>query len=307
MFLMQTVCLRGRELLRLADMDSSTSACIDMADGMNLVQWECAGRSWIDWDAARDAAGATYGVPLLYPTPNRVRGGRFTFEGREVQANMHGCVRKRAFAPVRQKAGDSFACVTGRVEFQPGQPEFFQFPYPSSLSVTITLTQNALQWEYTVQNDGETALPYSFALHPFFKKHGATFLRTAADCVMEMDSDHYPTGRILPVADTEKDLRRFVHAESVALDDVFCTDSAPQAWAEFREAHMRLTLCASPECKHLVVYTPPGKDWFCLENQTSSTDCHNLHSAGLCEAANLQIVAPHTSKSGRITMTLEPL
>ena len=53
-----------------------------------------------------------------------------------------------------------------------------------------------------------------------------------------------------------------------------------------------LGLYASPEFARLVVYTPANAPWFCLENQTSSTDCHNLYAAGLQNAANLQLVAP---------------
>src|SRR5918911_3003004 len=41
----------------------------------------------------------SYGVPILFPFPNRIRDGRFTFQGRSFEVNppRHGFVRDKAW------------------------------------------------------------------------------------------------------------------------------------------------------------------------------------------------------------------
>jgi galactose mutarotase-like enzyme len=46
-------------------------------------------------------------------------------------------------------------------------------------------------------------------------------------------------------------------------------------------------------------FTPP-KDFYCFENQTCSTDAHNLYEAGFRDASHLQIVAPGGSMQGTV-------
>src|SRR5882757_7664608 len=44
----------------------------------------------------------SYGVPILFPFPNRIRDGRFAFEGREfhIDPPRHGMVRDKPWAVV---------------------------------------------------------------------------------------------------------------------------------------------------------------------------------------------------------------
>ena len=141
---------------------------------------------------------------------------------------------------------------------------------------------------------------YSFALHPFFLQRGETRIRTSAGNVMQMTQDKLPTGEIVAVKGTKKDLSQWISPQKIQLDDVFCAEQNPKASIFYCDDKIRVDLNTSDEFKRLVVYTPPNKSWFCLENQTSSTDCHNLHEKGFREAAHLQTVLPHSEKAGFI-------
>jgi aldose 1-epimerase len=57
---------------------------------------------------------------------------------------------------------------------------------------------------------------------------------------------------------------------------------------------------------HLVHYTPRGERFFCLENQTCSTDVHNLHAKGFTEAAGLKTVAPRAVHRGAVRYVVGP-
>jgi aldose 1-epimerase len=110
-----------------------------------------------------------------------------------------------------------------------------------------------------------------------------------------------PTGELAAVAGTAFDLRKPTALTDLRLDDVYY-GMAPgkSAWFELREQGLRLELRGSREFTHLVVYTPPDRSFFCLENQTSSTDAHNLWTQGKKKVSHLLVVPPRKSARGHV-------
>ncbi|MHB1318245.1 MAG: aldose 1-epimerase, partial [Anaerolineae bacterium] len=69
----------------------------------------------------------------------------------------------------------------------------------------------------------------------------------------------------------------------------------------------KLTLFADDFFTHSVVFTPTERPFFCIENQSCSTDAHNLYAQGLQEAAHLTILEPGESLSASITFQVSDL
>jgi aldose 1-epimerase len=55
---------------------------------------------------------------------------------------------------------------------------------------------------------------------------------------------------------------------------------------------------------HAVLYCPKGEDFFCLENQTCSTDAHNLFDRGFARESGLKTVTPGEKHQGRVSYTI---
>ena len=55
-----------------------------------------------------------------------------------------------------------------------------------------------------------------------------------------------------------------------------------------------------PRPPHIPRYTPRGERFFCLENQTCSTDAHNLFARGFVDVAGLKTVAPGATRQGAV-------
>ena len=68
-----------------------------------------------------------------------------------------------------------------------------------------------------------------------------------------------------------------------------------------------LTLEASELFTHSVVYTPAGQPFFCVENQSCSTDAHNLYARGLEKEAHLTVLPPGASLSAYIEMVVSDM
>ena len=72
--------------------------------GANMVRMSVDGKNVIDFDAELIKQHGFTGTPVLFPTPNRVRDGEFTFDGRLFQydsgtrpAYVHGLVHYEAW------------------------------------------------------------------------------------------------------------------------------------------------------------------------------------------------------------------
>jgi aldose 1-epimerase len=256
------------------------------------------------------------GTPILYPTPNRVRDATFVFEKRrfELEANngrnaIHGLVRHRAWtmddAPVVTTVAASMKVYIDWTTKQ--QPDFHRFPIEHRLAVTYTLGRDGLLIGYAVDNRSTSRLPFGFGVHPFFRVPGArkdVFVSVPMRKRMEA-KELLPTGRLLPVAGTSYDLRRPTSLEALDLDDVYIGVNPAAAPAfELRDRGIKVILGGSREFTHVVLYTPPREPFFCVENQTSSTDAHNLHARGLIEAAHLQVAEPNRTARGTIEWRL---
>jgi aldose 1-epimerase len=283
--------------------------------GANLFSLKVGGEELIPPpDKLEDLKQNRTGVPILFPTPNRVRDATFTFAGRKFQfeANnaknfIHGLVRSRPWQSEAPVAGPRGASAKVWIDWDGEQPEFARFPIRHRLEVTFALERGRLRLAYAVQNQDRVRLPFGFAVHPYFRIPGErkdVTIQVPATEHMEA-VDKLPTGNLQPVAGTPFDLRKATSLEKLDLDDVYfgVTPAAPPSF-EWRDRGVRVSLGGSREFTHVVVYTPPGKPFFCIENQTSSTDAHNLYEQGLKKQAHLQIVEPGKTARGALDWRL---
>lgn len=274
---------------------------INPQDGMTLSKVVVGEHIVVDWDLERCRQGATYGVPVLYPTPNRVDNGVFSFEGQSYPMSMHGMANHMVFDVEEIIVEDHKVQVLGTLAFKEGTLAYAKFPFESFLNIGVTVTYDAVKVEYTVANKDDKSLPYGMALHPFFAKLGKSWCRTSAKSVMEMTEEKLPTGQLIPVEGTRCDLTEYTEVESVVLDHVYTQiHESPQAEILYPEIGLKVELEASKEFTHLVVFTPANQNFFCIENQSCSTNGHNMYAKGFEELSGLEIVRPQESANGYI-------
>ena len=109
----------------------------------------------------------------------------------------------------------------------------------------------------------------------------------------------FPSGKLDPITpDSPWSLLDFKPVSALRLDDVYF-GATPESKVDVRyeTIGMELRQRASADFTHVVVYTP-DRDFFCIENQTCSTDAHNLFAKGLEKESHLQILQPGKKTSG---------
>ena len=241
----------------------------------------------------------SYGIPILFPFPNRIRDGRFTFQGRTFEVNppRHGFVRDKAWRVVGHGASDEAgAWLTAAIDARDYAAQILpQFPFPFRLEVTYRLRAGRLEMETVARNTGATDMPAGFGIHPYFRKPARGTLTVPAGRRWEL-SDSLPTGRLLDVTGAY-DLRRAADLGGLQLDDIFTdvtTDEDGRARCRITDEEARTQTVVEFDARqfpHVVVYTPPApRRAVCVEPNTCPTDAFNLQARGV--ESNVLVLRP---------------
>ena len=265
-------------------------------NGFNLYYWTFEGGELLMEPVDITVFGTKYGVPILFPTPNRVRDAVFTWRGKDYvmtkrgeKVPRHGLVKDEPFAVTELRADENSAVCTGEIAIAPGNALYEGYPFPCTLRVTYTLSACGLRMDVAVKNDGEAEMPFGFAIHPYFSKRGdasKAFIKVPVRRYYETDGEMLPTGRILN-AEPDKIIDDDFHSvESLYLDAVFRGMTQDlESLVRYDDVTVRIR---SSDCfRNAVVYTPHDRPGFCIEPQTCSTDFINLHEQGLIDESGL--------------------
>lgn len=253
---------------------------------------------------------------VLWPIPNRVRDKKYVFNGQKYSLQnikrhrgndvlIHGLVFDREWKYKNLIVDKDFASVETYIDITQESPNYSAYPFASRLSLKYKLSKKSIKIKYTVQNNSSLEMPFGFGLHPYFPTlsgPSGTFVMVPADYVMDADDELLPSGRLKNVTHTQFDLRQPKSIDLLNLDHVF-TGLRPheKAYIEYKKQHMNIYLNTSEEFTHMVLYTmEKDKGFFCLENQTCSTDAINLNARGYKKEAHLLTLTPGKSFTGYI-------
>ena len=247
----------------------------------------------VDW--LRPAAASGQVAPVdsacfpLVPYSNRIRDGRFAFEGRDYHLarnfgasphSIHGHGWQAPWHIAAQEEDRVTLVFTHEAVYT---HEAADWPSPYRAEQRFSLSEGVLTIDLGVTNTGPRAMPIGLGLHPYFPRTPRCRLTAAVEGMWKTDAEVMPTTLI------KADLSGGLEPEASALDNCF-TGFAGEAVIDWPERHARLTITADPALSFLVVFTPPGEDFFCVEPVTHSTDAVNL--AGDRGDTGLKILQP---------------
>lgn len=236
-----------------------------------------------------------YGIPILFPFPNRIRDGRFRWEGREYQLplspghpnTLHGFCLDRPWRVVDQQQ-DS---VTGRFQLSVDAPELVEsWPSDFIIDVRYSVRGTSLVMDVTITNPDSVPLPWGFGTHAYFQLPLGEGGRVE-DCIIQAPAhrewvldDCLPRGDIREVH-AATDLREGISLADRKLDNVL-TDLRTDGEiieTSVTDPHTGLRMIQSfpRDFRELVVFTPPWADAVCMEPYTCVTDAINLQQQGI--------------------------
>lgn len=232
----------------------------------------------------------SYGVPILFPYPNRIRDGRFTFQGREYTLDppRHGFVRDKPWKVLSSGASASdgawLTCAFDARDYP--DKILSQFPFPFTAEVRYRLREDCLTMETRAANEGDRDMPIGLGTHAYFTRPDHGSVTVPARKRWEL-LDSLPTGKRIGL-DDRYDLRRAADVTKLELDDIYSDLTAdPDGKVRCRlvdDDRKMATVVefSAREFPEVVVYTAPApRKAICIEPYTCTTDAFNLVGRGV--------------------------
>jgi aldose 1-epimerase len=215
---------------------SGTRRAVVTEVGATLRSFSVDGRDVVRGFGVEDQVSGGRGQNLI-PWPNRIRDGRYVFNGATQQLALteparhnasHGLARYLPWVLIDKQAD----AVTNRVRIYPQQG------WPGVLEATIThrVSEDGLTVTVSATNIGSADVPFGYGAHPYLTVGESTVddvaITVPAESYLEVDDRLLPI-KISPVAGTAYDLRGGPVLGSVNLDTAL-TDLARDADGRWR-------------------------------------------------------------------------
>lgn len=216
----------------------------------------------------------TYASAIMFPFANRVKDGKYNFEGKSYQLSLnekelnnalHGLIYDKTFR-VESKEIDSDSAKI-KLSYVASDCEL-GFPFSFYFGLEYHLSKSSLKIIVHVENLGVNAFPFTLGWHPYFMSENLSesSLIFESNKKIEMDDRNITTG--IQVIDEINELI----TDKTDLDDCFILNSEE---IKFLTPKYLMTLRSSEKDSFLQVYTPPFKNAIAIEPTTGVSDSYN--------------------------------
>ena len=272
-----------------------------------------------DWES--NPVPTRSGHPILFPFPNRLKGGHFTFEGKEYQLPLnessgkhaiHGFTPKSKWRVVGVAAGDDEAEITGAFRISTDRPDVLAcWPGDLVLTVTYRLTASSLEVRCRVRNLGPGNVPFGLGYHPYFclpslpnePVDGMVLQAPARSLWVAVESlatgEHVST----PAA---VDFTRARPVGDAVLDTLYGdlpADTSLRATLSHPRSPESVTVTADAAFRELLLFTPGHRRAVAVEPYTCATDAVNISARGI--DAGLRVLAAGAEFAATVRYSVE--
>ncbi|HVS78338.1 MAG TPA: aldose 1-epimerase [Steroidobacteraceae bacterium] len=236
----------------------------------------------------------------LVPFANRIAEGRLRVGGREVRIErnapgqahpLHGHAWRKPWrldSAARDRAVLSFEHAAD------------SWPWDYAATQTLTLRTDSLEVLLSVENRASTPMPAGLGWHPYFHKGAGARLKAHLEGVWLTDEEHLPVR--LAHGTRFGQWGRGDEVDRPELIDHCHTGWSGVAEILLPEERLRLTLTASPALRWLHLYSPPGKDFFCVEPVSQMPNAVNRSAPPAITGHRL--LAPGERFEARVTLSV---
>ena len=313
--------------------DTTLSVKIAVHNGNNLFSYIVDEKELIFYDASLPMASFAVGNPILFPFPNRIEDAMYAWKDTTYLQKKNGIPIQLHSLVYDETSFEKTDIITDKqsitlkttLDVDETHPIYKGYPFSFRLYISYILSADGLTIEYILKNKCDEDMPYGMAFHPYFNKINGDknttihvpcqyYYETRNDVEPEffnkmpggfgMTGNILPTGNLLSVSDTKHDIMIPTAVGDLDVDTVYTNlEKNPIAQIDYKDSDIKLSISGSQEFCHYVVYTPKGKDFFCIEPQTCSTDAINLFNQGI-KHVNLLTCPPSGDKKGFVKYTI---
>ena len=232
----------------------------------------------------------------LVPFSNRIADARFAFQGKTYQLEPNALPEPHAIHGQGWQQAWSVREAGPRAAVLELAQQIAGTPFDYHARQSFVLAADRLTVTLEIANAGDGPMPAGLGLHPYFRRSAAVTLQAGLDHVWQADRRKLPQARApLPAA---WDFGTAQRLAPLALDNCFggWDGSALIAWPE---RDLSLALTADRLFGHLVIFVPPGQDFFCVEPVSHVNDGFNLAARGVADTG-VHVLAPGARLRGAV-------
>lgn len=273
--------MSAEAVIRLSDGDLNVEI-LPEAGGRISAFWSEVRGERTDWFVPRPKANSgssAWGSFPLVPFSNRIRDGRFTWNGEEYRIAVteknaphaiHG--HGRAVSWNVDTLSDTCAVLSFAYSGK-------NWPFPYRARQVFDLTAGALGITMELENTGTKTMPGGLGHHPYLPWRGGAVLTTKFGSIWPAVEGVLPAG-----PESVPEGLEFSGAEGRALPrglDTGFGGWGGRALLRWPDEGLSLEIDGSDTITHCILFTPDGKPFFCVEPVTHCIDAINLSAAGV--------------------------
>lgn len=234
---------------------------------------------------------------LMIPWSNRIREGRFDFDGKSYQLGdlktygtaMHGDVRSREWNIIHADE------TSIRLSFTSTDYEGVNFPFKFYAEAEYKLVDSDFLMTIAIKNIDEQEFPAGFGFHPYFVRGDNEQVKVPCEQHYELENALPITGVPQPLPE-RLEFRELRQLDEKEIDDVFTSRIEQEpAQIAYPDWNLQIDFHADELFKHFILFTPSNKPFFALEPVTNANDGFNLNNQGR-ENTGVFILKPNEQK-----------
>lgn len=218
---------------------------------------------------------------ILFPFPNRLKDGKYRYEGVEYQFPtqeehhgnaIHGFVKDEVFKVEDFSVNDTGG-EANLVFFYGGDRQYYPFRF--AFHITYKYSGNELSTHFQIENRGNTHMPAGLGWHPYFTFDHAPIseieMKLPFVSQVELDDVNLPTGKVIDFQEHES----FNTLGDSKFDDCFKLIMQDKSALFLPEKKLGLALEPSKEFLFLQVYTPGDRKSIAIEPMNCNVNAFN--------------------------------
>ncbi len=254
----------------------------------------------IDWYSRPDASSTAL-FPMI-PFCGRIRGGSFVYFGitRKMAKNHMGIIDPihgdgwKSTWKVQSQQDDKVVLTLKHNKNNGG------FPFSYNAELIYSLQKTRLEIEMKITNPGHLPMPCGMGIHPFFVKTKDVELDFATQMVWSNESD--------PIFDKPYETPstwQFQGGRPLknAVFDTCFDGFDGKASILYPDTGITVNIEADNQFKHIVLYVPRGKNFFCLEPASNAINAFNLAANGII-GTGMKSIGPEQSMCGKLALEI---
>jgi galactose mutarotase-like enzyme len=230
-----------------------------------VTSWSIAGSElfYLDHERFTDPQlSVRGGIPVLFPICGNLPDDAYAVAGKQYKLKQHGFARDLPWQVVAQSATEQAASLTVALVSTPETLAVYPFEFRVELEYVLTANQLEIRQRVTNHTAGQV-MPFSIGYHPYFAANNKPGLK------IDIPSSQYflKTGEAQPYAGSFD----FASGE---IDVAFSNLQRPDASITTADGQKITTSWDYPN-GHVVFWTVPDKDFYCLEPWTGLRNAIN--------------------------------